>query len=651
MKKNSLFILAFSGLLASCATPGASSSSSATSSEQSQSSSQAPTSSATSASPASTDTAAPSSSGASTLPAIDYVVVFCETHWTNVWAWDEEGNFFDAWPGASLKDYDKDWKTYSFEGKTSFNIIFSEEGGKNQTRDLSIPSMGYWWYYQDQWYQENPIEEEDSSSSSEEISSGESTSEQSSTPTPGALDNRHRTWYQLLVYSFADGNNDGIGDFKGLVEHLDYLKNLGIGGIWLSPVHPSADYHGYDVKDYYSIDSKYEVGGYNFAKLISECHKRDIRVLMDMVLNHTSDQHPWTREHPDWYSGEHVFSGSMPDLNYDNQAVRTEIKKIGKYWLDKGADGFRCDGAAWIYGGGGGWNVESDKFAKTIDWWKEYASYLKTIKSDVYLVGECWTGLQYIEQFMSSGMSAFNFSARYWERDAMNNSNTAKWVEECVGHQTRARQNDPNAVEASFLSNHDTGRYTSNEFAGGDKNKLTFANALNAIAPGGSFVYYGDELGMSGSADGYTDQGYRTPMPFASGRTNGNSYMWRNAQTSTISGKSADEDAKSSSSMYSSLAKVINYKNSVPALYSASVSQISSGKNEIGVMKYEAGEEDYYLIANASGGQVTASLSGTYSDEFKFTVNGSISLNNDEVKLPGYSFVLVKAASLTVTGK
>ena len=156
---------------------------------------------------------------------------------------------------------------------------------------------------------------------------------------------------------------------------------------------------------------------------------------------------------------------------------------------------------------------------------------------------------------------------------------------------------------------------------------------------------------MTGSADGYTDQSYRTPMPFASGKTNGNSYMWKNAQSNTISGKSADDDAKDANSMFTSLAKVIAYKNSVPSLYSAAVSQISSGKNEIGVMKYEAGNEDYYLIANASGSQVSASLSGSFSKEFLFTVNGSISLTDSEVKLPGYSFAIVKAASLSVTGK
>ena len=96
---------------------------------------------------------------------VDFVVVFCETYWTNVWAWDSGGNFFDAWPGAALKDYDADWKTYRFDGKASFNIIFSKDNGKTQTPDLTITSKGNWWFYQNQWYRENPRGGSESSSS------------------------------------------------------------------------------------------------------------------------------------------------------------------------------------------------------------------------------------------------------------------------------------------------------------------------------------------------------------------------------------------------------------------------------------------------------------------------------------------------------
>ena len=106
----------------------------------------------------------PTSSATSSAEA-DFVVVFCETYWTNVWAWDSGGNFFDAWPGAALMNYDADWKTYRFDDKASFNIIFSKDNGKTQTADLTITAKGNWWFYQNQWYRENPRGGSDISSS------------------------------------------------------------------------------------------------------------------------------------------------------------------------------------------------------------------------------------------------------------------------------------------------------------------------------------------------------------------------------------------------------------------------------------------------------------------------------------------------------
>ena len=638
MNVKAIFTLSMACLLASCG--GGTSSSNASSADTSGQTSAASSSNATS-NPTSSASQGGGSSAASTLPEIDHIRVFAPKLYTHVWAWTKDGsgnitNLFDSWPGVQLQSWDATWNTYEFVDYTSLWIIFNNGSDAQKTADHFIPSKGYWWYSDGDWTQNEPSQQ---TSSSAATSSAADTSYEPYNPPAGDLDNKHRTWYQLLVYSFADGDGDGIGDFKGLVDHLDYLKNLGVGGIWLSPCHPSADYHGYDVKDYYSIDSKYERGGVNFAKLIEECHKKDIRVLMDMVLNHTSDQHPWTWEHRDWYSGEHVFSGSMPDLNYDNQEVRAEIKKIGKYWLDKGVDGFRCDGAAWIYGGGGGWNIEQNTFQKTIEWWTEYASYLKGVKSDVYLVGECWTDLQYVEQFFSSGMSAFNFSASYWAKDSMNNGAPAKWVEECVGHQQRVRQKDPNGIEASFLSNHDTGRYASQ---GGDKGNLMLANALNVISPGGSFIYYGDELGMTGDAGGWTDQGYRTPMPFSSGRTNGDAYMWRSANSNTVSGQSADSDASNPSSMYTSLANVVKFKNANPMLYGAQVSQINVSNN-VGIMKYAGASESFYLVLNTTGNKQTVNVSGSFEKAFTFDSNGQVNVSSSSIELPGRSFAFLKA--------
>ena len=130
-----------------------------------------------------------------------------------------------------------------------------------------------------------------SSSESSNVDSSIEISTTSEAGPTGNADNKHRNYYQLLVYSFADSNSDGWGDFKGIADKLDYLQNLGINGLWLSPFLEADDYHGYNVKDYQKVDSRYEVGGYTISKLLEECHKRDIKVLMDLVLNHTSVNH------------------------------------------------------------------------------------------------------------------------------------------------------------------------------------------------------------------------------------------------------------------------------------------------------------------------------------------------------------------------
>ena len=567
------------------------------------------------------------------MPEIDYVKVFCETSWTHVWAWDNDGNFFDSWPGERLQEYDANWKTYDFQGKTAFNIIFNAGSSETKTLDLSIPSAGYWWYYQNQWYTEDPLSGQTSSSSD----SSSSSSSTPSIPEGQILPSKYRTWYQLLVYSFADSDGDGIGDFKGIANHLDYLKKLGIQGIWLSPIHPADSYHHYDVKDYKAVDSTYERGGMNFESFLTTCHNKGIHVIMDLVVNHTSNNHPWKWEHPDYYSGEHVFSDSMPDLNYDNSNVRTEIKNIGKYWLNKGVDGFRCDGAAWIYGGGGSWHVEQDKFQKSVQWWGEFSAAMREVKQDVYIVGECWTDLQYVEQFYESKMSAFNFSMSAWAKNAFDQRNGKTLVDEIVSHQKNVRAKDSTGIEASFLSNHDVQRYAQMV---SDEVGLKFANAVNVLAPGGSFIYYGDELGMVGSGAG-GDRDYRTPMPFVSGRTDSNSYMWNGTESRTKSGKTADADAADANSIFSYTAKAVALKNAYPDLYWGTASSINTGSQAVGALKIAGESGTYLLLVNASDQTKAVTITGEYTLLGDLSTNGTLSDNAGEISIPRCSLALL----------
>nr|MBK9649888.1 hypothetical protein [Bacteroidota bacterium] len=213
-------------------------------------------------------------------------------------------------------------------------------------------------------------------------------------------------FYEIFIRSFCDSNNDGIGDIPGIISKLDYLHDLGIEGIWLTPFNPSPSYHKYDVTDYYNVDEEYGTLD-DVRELITEAHKRNIKVIMDFVVNHTSVQHPWfieaqkskTNAYHNYYTwadennlpgekhwwhflqsnskqtieGEKYlgfFDRSMPDLNYDNNDVRSEIIKAGKYWLkDIGMDGFRLDAAKWIYMPGN----EKTNYS----WWQQFVSEMK----------------------------------------------------------------------------------------------------------------------------------------------------------------------------------------------------------------------------------------------------------------------------------
>ncbi|CAN5409258.1 oligo-1,6-glucosidase [soil metagenome] len=187
--------------------------------------------------------------------------------------------------------------------------------------------------------------------------------------------------YQVYPRSFADSDGDGVGDLRGLITHLDHLQYLGVDVIWLSPIYASPhDDNGYDISDYQAIDPTFGTLT-DFDELVTDVHSRGMRIVMDLVVNHTSDEHAWFREHRDWYwwrpprpgfvggqpgaepnnwesffsgsvwqwdeaSGEyylHLFSKKQPDLNWENLEVRHAIYDMMRWWLDRGVDGFRMD--------------------------------------------------------------------------------------------------------------------------------------------------------------------------------------------------------------------------------------------------------------------------------------------------------------------
>ena len=359
---------------------------------------------------------------------------------------------------------------------------------------------------------------------------------------PTGLDDNYRNWYEIFVRSYCDSGNDGIGDIKGVTQKLDYVKEMGFNGIWFMPVCQSNTYHGYDVVDYYTIESDYGTND-DFKELVREAHSRGINVIVDMVFNHSSISHPWYQKalqalknnettgenakYIDYYNFadtkvtdkyapvgngldlfyECPFDTAMPDLNLDNTAVREEIADIMEFWLtEMDVDGFRLDACTSYYTGNVQKNVEFLSFVNTT---------AKAVKSDAYIVGEVWEGTDaQIRAYYESGIdSCFLFTASAGAAGISTIKSTLSSIQTKPGEYYTQMLLDYQRIydkgsQAPFLCNHDTSR-AANMLVGDTQVKI--GAGLLALMNGNTFVYYGDEIGMV-CKDADSDPTKRIPM-------------------------------------------------------------------------------------------------------------------------------------------
>ncbi|MBR2685894.1 MAG: hypothetical protein IKE59_07605 [Erysipelotrichaceae bacterium] len=332
------------------------------------------------------------------------------------------------------------------------------------------------------------------------------------------VDDNYRNVYEIFVASFADSDGDHIGDINGVISKLDYIQRMGYTAIWFMPIHPSPSYHKYDVTDYYDIDKSYGTLE-DFDRLIEEAHKRNIHIIIDLVINHTSSNHPWfvkakqafrngtDSEYLDWYnftteakSGytritdgkyyEARFVDTMPDLNLDNQEVRDEITKICQFWIDHGVDGFRLDAVTSYYTGD---NAANTAFLSWIN------RMIKGIKEDAYIVGEAWTDDTTIGGYYTSGVdSFFHFSMAQADGTicrALKGSTPATTLKNALENALKLSNGH---IPAMFLDNHDVNRITGG-IGRSELKKLKFAYGMLSLFNGCTYTYYGTEIGMVGS--------------------------------------------------------------------------------------------------------------------------------------------------------
>jgi alpha-amylase len=440
-----------------------------------------------------------------------------------------------------------------------------------------------------------------------------------SPPIPASPWWNNTVFYEIFVRSFYDSNGDGIGDLNGVTQKLDYLKDLGITGLWLMPIFPSPSYHGYDVTDYYSVNPQYGTLD-DFKRLLAEAHQRGTRVILDLPLNHTSSQHPWfldangstQSKYRDWYlwsdsnpgylnpsggsawnPGEtgfyySIFSTRMPDLNYLNPAVTAEMEKVARFWLaEVGVDGFRIDAAKHLIEEG----QKQENTPSTHAWYKNFYKVYKSDKPDAFAIGEAfnadaflastYTGDQLDMMFDFELASGFINSANGGGRSAVDSALIF------------AKESLPAWQFGSFLTNHDQTRAMS--ALNGDMGKARVAASLLLTSPGTPFLYYGEEIGMRGEKP---DPDIRRPMQWTNGVragfTSGTPWeaLGTDAAQVNVNTESADP-----ASLFSHYRRLIALRNAHIALRTGDLSLVSTGNPGIyAALRYDPSETILVIV-------------------------------------------------------
>jgi alpha-amylase len=372
-------------------------------------------------------------------------------------------------------------------------------------------------------------------------------------PAAGAEWWRDAVCYQVFVRSFQDSDGDGIGDLRGLIQRLDYINDgdpntttdLGARCIWLMPVAQSPTYHGYDVTDYYRVERDYGTNE-DFRALMAEANRRGIRVIVDLVLNHSSSEHPWFKSamiYPDspfrswfrfsptapdvrgpwgqqvWHRSPHrdehyfaIFIDGMPDLELDNPEVRAETERIARFWLQEmGVDGFRLDAVTHFFEDG----ALMKHLPRTHTWLREYQQTLRRIRPDVFTIGEVWDSTGAMLPYYPDQLdSYFAFEAA----DGILNAVQTGTADQLFAAVQRLQRDVPEGRWAPFIRNHDQTRTLT--VLGGDVGRNRVAATLLLTLPGTPFLYYGEEIGMTGDKIGGTqpDPRLRTPMHWSLGQ-------------------------------------------------------------------------------------------------------------------------------------
>ncbi len=489
--------------------------------------------------------------------------------------------------------------------------------------------------------------------------------------------NNNQTFYEIFVGAFSDSNGDGIGDLRGVINRLDYLndgdpnsgKSLGVTGIWLMPIFESPSYHKYDVTDYYTIDSNYGTMD-DLKELIAECDKRGITLIIDLPINHTSNNSEWfvkfktdlingnlEDKYASYYSKclsseipagrtfrsidgtkymyECNFDGGMPELDFDNEEVRDEVLKIARYYLELGIDGFRFDAAKYIYYG--------DNTA-SIDFWKWYMNELRKINSDVYCVAEVWDGVQLIKNYYE-GVDCFDFLFSQAEgliSMAAKGGNVSTYISNLISYNNDIKKINGKNVMAPFISNHDMDRaagYLS--ISSGNAYSAASLLLLTNTTP---FIYYGEEIGMKGSrGSANTDANRRLAMLWGDDDTVKDPIGTTFSKDKQING-TVIEQLKEKESLYNHYKKLIMMRNYNKEISDGTYELVDlKSSKSVGGFIAKLDNSSCMVIHNTGDEEVEIDLSNyDYNEINSYAGINAASKTNNMLKLGGKTSVILR---------
>lgn len=486
-------------------------------------------------------------------------------------------------------------------------------------------------------------------------------------------------YYEIFVRSFYDTNGDGIGDLDGVTAKLDYLHWLGVSGIWLMPIFPSPSYHGYDVTDYRAVNPQYgDMAA--FERLVKAAHARGIKVIIDLVANHTSIDNPWFKAarnpdspYHDWYiwagpqtdlkavnpwgapvwrtlGRQHymgIFDPHMPDLNYDNPAVRKAMIDIGRFWLQHGADGFRLDAAKHIYDKFKDQDHDMAVMRKSAAWWSDFREGIDSADPHAYLVGEVsGEHNRYLAPFVKPLNAVFDFPlAERLVKAARSGRDDGIGRDLVHIQRLYLAASGRYVMDAPFLTNHDQDRIMSD--LGGNVDRMKVAAAMLLTLPGNPFVYYGEEIGMQGTKP---DPQIREPMRWNVNLDAPGETTWEPLNIAANKDVSVQAEQDSPHSLLDRYRTLIRWRMDIAPLRDGVAGTYETGNSALAAWRLRDAEGSVLVVHNLS--DLPQQLALRIEDGLAFTrllrsTRAGTTVEKDTLNLPPYGSAVLEGVATT----